>query len=312
MQKLRLQQFGAPGLTTPLRTETFENLQLNAGIFLKNFDYSSAANAGALKTLIIAEVAAGTNILGATRGGGSFVVTRELRSPEADGKRYGYKGDKFVDSADARLSTTLLEVTPENLKDALAAATITTDGLKKTIRMNTAIDPSDYLTNLCWVGDLSDGRLVLICLYNALNTADLNLTFTDKGEGTLPVEFHAHQDDVMDYDTAPFEIVYFDTTGTLGSLTVTSEAGTNVGGTKLTKDATLASGQHFVYKVGTAGVAPTVSYHETLDYSWTEWDGSSDIDVGASANGKKATIAIVDNNSRAVSSGSVTLTVKTA
>ena len=28
-------------------------------------------------------------ILGATRGGGSFTVTREMRSPEVDGKRYG-------------------------------------------------------------------------------------------------------------------------------------------------------------------------------------------------------------------------------
>ena len=311
MLKLKLQQFGAPGLTTPLRTETFENLQLNAGIFMKNFDYSSAANAGALKTLIMTAVAAGTNILGATRGGGSFVVTRDLRSPEADGKRYGYKGDKFVDSSDARLSTTLIEVTPENLKDALAAATITTDGLKKTIRMNTGIDPNDYLTNLCWIGDLSDGRLVLICLYNALNTADVNLTFTDKNEGTLPVEFHAHQSNVLDYDYAPFEIVYFDTTGTLGELTFTSAAGTNVGGTKITTEATLSTGQHFVYKVGTSSVAPSVSYHETVDYSWTEWDGSSDIAVGTGANGKKATIAVVDTNSRAVSSGSVTLTVKT-
>lgn len=302
---------GAPGMTSPIRKETFENLQLNAGIFLKNFDYSSIANAGALKTAITSAVTAGTNLIGATRGGGSFVATRELRSPEVDGKRYGFKGDKFVDSADAYLSTTLIEVTPQNLKDALGAATITTDGLKKTIKMNTAIDTSDYLTNLCWVGNISDGRFVLICLYNALNTADVNLTFTDKGEGTLPVEFHAHQDNVLDYDTAPFEIVYFDVSGTIGELTISSAAGTNVGGTKITKSYTLGSGEHFVYKVAES-IAPSVSYHETVDYSWTEWDGSSDIAVGADADGDKITVAVVDNQSRAIMSGSATLAVKTA
>ena len=50
---------------------------------------------------------------------------------------------------------------------------------------------------------------MLICLNNAINTADLTLSLTDKSEGTLPVEFHAKQGDVNDYDTAPFEIVYF-------------------------------------------------------------------------------------------------------
>jgi len=202
----------APGLTTPLRTETFENLQLNAGIFLINCDYSGIDNAGALKTAIQAAVSGSSGalgtIVGATRGGGSFTVTRELRQPEVDGRRYGFKGDTFVDSVEAQLSTTLVEVTPENLKMLFGSATITGSAPKQTIKLNTAIDTADYLTNIVWVGDIADGRYVLICLNNALNQADISLTFTDKGEGTLPVEFHAKQANVDDYDTAPFEIVY--------------------------------------------------------------------------------------------------------
>ena len=204
---------GAPGYTTALREATFENLQLNAGIVIKNADYSSIANAGALKTAIQAAIA-GTSgaigtIVGATRGGGSFTVTREMRQPEVDGRRYGFKGDTFVDSVDAQLSTTLIEITPQNLVDALGSASITGSSPKQTIKLGTAIDTDDYLTNICWIGDISDGRYVLICLNNALNQADLSLTWTDKGEGTLPVEFHAKQSGVSDYDYAPFEIVYF-------------------------------------------------------------------------------------------------------
>lgn len=204
---------GAPGHTSAIREETFENLQLNAGIVLKNCDYSSIANAGALKTAISAAVAGTTGALGtlvgATRGGGSFTVTRELRVPEVDGRRYGFKGDTFVDSVEAQLSTTLIEMTPDNLVDAFGSATKTTSGAKTTIKLGTEIDTDDYLTNICWVGDISDGRYVLICLKNALNQADFSLTWTDKGEGTLPVEFHAKQAEVNDYDYAPFEIVYF-------------------------------------------------------------------------------------------------------
>ena len=210
---------GAPGLTTPLRSETFENLQLNAGIFIKNLAYSGTgapADSTALKTLI-SGIIAGTqtgkgDIIGATRGGGTFVVTREIREPDIDGRRYPFKGGKFVDSADARLTTTLVEITKDNVLMALAmpASAATTSGKVTTIKMHTEIASGDYIDNLCWCGDLADGRMVLICLKNALNTADFNLTFTDKGEGTLPIEVHAHQADVDDYDEAPFEIVFFD------------------------------------------------------------------------------------------------------
>ena len=175
-------------MTTPLRSETFENLQLNAGILLKNLQYDSTADASALKSAIASAITAGTTLLGATRGGGTFVVTREIREPDIDGRRYPFKGGKFVDSADAKLTTTLVEVTPDNVVLSLGNAGKTTSGKKTTIKMHTEIQSSDYISNVCWVGDLADGQMVLICLKNALNTADFNFTFTDKGEGTLAVD----------------------------------------------------------------------------------------------------------------------------
>lgn len=310
MLKLKLQQFGAPGLTTALRADTFGKLQLNAGIVLKDFDYSSATDSSALKTLIATAISAGTNILGATRGGGVFTVTRETRTPEIDGMRYGFIGSDFVDSSDAYLSTTLVEVTPGNFELLLASGESTASEKKTTVKMHTAINASDYLTNICWIGDLADGRMVLICLKNAINTADFTFTYTDKGEGTLAAEFHARQASVADYDEAPFEVVFFDTDGTIGEMTITSAAGTNVGGTKITSDHTLASGEHFIYKTG--NVAPTIGYHEQPDYTWTEWDGTSDIAVGVDNNGKKITVALVNTNGKAESSGNATLVVKTA
>ena len=214
---------------------------------------------------------------------------------------------------DAQLSTTLIEMTAQNVVDAFGSATATTSGKKTTIKLGTAIDTNNYITSLCWVGDLADGRLVLISLDNALNKADFNLTFTDKGEGTLPVEFHAHQNDVADYDYAPFEIVYFEPDGTADSITVTSTAGTSVGDTALSTTNSLTAGQHYVYKVGNGSTAPSIGYREEPDYTWTEWDGSSEINVGASANGKKATVAVINGQKKVVKvSGAITLAVKTA
>ena len=210
MLKLNLQLFAAPGSLSALRPETFNNLQLNVGIFLKNFKATgtAATDASALLTSIIAAISAGTSLLGATRGGGTFSVSREMRDPDVDGLRYRYKGGSFVDSADPQLSTTLVETTPENFAIALGG-TSSTSGKKTVVKMPTALTNSSYLTDLCWVGDLSDGRLVMICLYNALNTADFTFTFQDKGEGATSVEFHGCQASVSDYDYAPFEVIFF-------------------------------------------------------------------------------------------------------
>lgn len=204
----------APGSLSALRPETFNNLQLNVGCFLKNFKTTAlaASDAGALLTAVIAAISAGTKLLGATRGGGSFNVSREMRDPDIDGLRYRYKGGSFVDSADPQLSTTLVETTPENFATALGGS-VSKSGKLTTVRMPTALAASAYLDDLCWIGDLSDGRLVMICLYNALNTADFTFTFQDKGEGATSVEFHGCQASVSDYDYAPFEVVFFDKAG---------------------------------------------------------------------------------------------------
>ena len=42
-------------MTTGLRASTFENLQLNAGMFLANFDYSTATDAATLGALLKTE-----------------------------------------------------------------------------------------------------------------------------------------------------------------------------------------------------------------------------------------------------------------
>lgn len=200
----------APGSLSALREDTFDNLQLNVGLFLKNFKTTAdtATDAAMLLTSILAAISAGTKLLGATRGGGTFTVSREEREPEVDGLRYRWKGGTFVDSADPQLSTTLVETTPDNFALAMGT-TATTSGKITKVRMPTALTSSSYLDDLCWVGELADGRLVMICLYNALNTADITFTFQDKGEGSLAVEFHACQENFDDYDYAPFEIVFF-------------------------------------------------------------------------------------------------------
>lgn len=198
-------------MTTGLRASTFENLQLNAGMFLANFDYSTATDAATLGALLKTEreKTSGSALIGATRGGGTFVCTPNTRSIEADGKREEWKGSSVNDGWTIKLTTTLLEINATNLKRSFGTADVTDTEKKHTIKIRTDIKDADYIESLVWVGDTSNGY-VLIAIKNALNTAGATLTWTDKGEGTIPVEFTAHQDGLETDGYAPCEVIFFD------------------------------------------------------------------------------------------------------
>jgi hypothetical protein len=196
-------------MITGLRPETFENLQTNAGVFLKNFDWSTFTTVEALEEAILGKLEAEEGILGATIGGGSFQCTPTIRNIEADGMRYPIVGSTVNDMWTVKLTGTMKECRPENFKDALICADLETSGNVTKIKVRTDIKAEDYIDSLCWVGDTSKG-FVLIELKNALNLTGANFTFTDKGEGTLPFEFQAHAKNLADMEYAPVEIVFFD------------------------------------------------------------------------------------------------------
>ena len=195
-------------MITGLRPETFENLQTNAGVFLKNFDWSTFTTTAALEEAILGKLEAEEGILGATIGGGSFQCTPTIRNIEADGMRYPIVGSTVNDMWTVKLTGTMKECRPENFKDALICADVETEGNVTKIKVRTDIKAEDYIDSLCWVGDTSKG-FVLIELKNALNLTGANFTFTDKGEGTLPFEFQAHAKNLADMAYAPVEIVFF-------------------------------------------------------------------------------------------------------
>lgn len=101
-------------------------------------------------------------------------------------------------------------------------------------------------------------------------------------------------------------VVDVDATPTLGTLTVTSAAGTEVGTTKLTvSPAKEAASNIYKYKAAAAN-APAVVYGQDVR-NWTTWDGVADI---TAPTGHKITVVEADGTYKALSAGNATVAAK--
>lgn len=92
-------------------------------------------------------------------------------------------------------------------------------------------------------------------------------------------------------------------TGVLPKITVTSEAGTDVGDTKITTDYTLGTSESFVYKVTDD---PILVKKGDATSGWTSWNGSADI---TAASDKIITVA-VSKSSAVIAAGNAVVVAK--
>lgn len=182
--------------------DTAKNMQLDAGMLIMNLPNPESFNG------VIPE---GAKKIGATEGGSNFVATPEIRNifEGIDGARGNYKDGNAIDSWDIKLTATAKEMTAENLKLALAAATITAGSSSDkydTLVPKMNISTADYIDNVCWLGKMNGSNTAMIIeLKNVMNSTGINFTSTDKGTGSVEMELVAHFD-LENPDDVPFRI----------------------------------------------------------------------------------------------------------
>lgn len=97
---------------------------------------------------------------------------------------------------------------------------------------------------------------------------------------------------------------YSDMSSELGTLTVSSIAGTNPDDTKITVEPGKAAGNSYKYKVDDSETS--VTYGQNVK-TWTAWDGTADITVAV---GKIITVVECDSSYKALKAGSATVTAQ--
>ena len=184
---------------TKIPTDTFKNLQLNAGVLLKSFDVDT-------------QTMAADSIVGATSGGVSFTAVPSFIDfgEDIDNCPKNMKEMKKLDSWEAKMSGTFASVSKSLAKTLVGAADLS--GSKIAPRNDLA--DADF-TDLWWVGDYSevneDGTstgkagFIAIHLLNSLSTGGFSIQSSDKGKGQFEFEFTGHYS-MEDQDNVPFEV----------------------------------------------------------------------------------------------------------
>ena len=181
---------------TRVPNDTFEKLQLNAGILVDAFTPATGVIG---------------NILGATTGGIQFSTNPEFTDfgEDIDNVPNNMMELKHLNQFDPQMSGTFLTCTPTLAKSLVGAADI--DGSDSTrVIPRAELLTTDY-DDVWWVGDYSDvntganAGFIAIHLMNALNTAGFQIQSTKNEKGQLAFEYHGHYS-IEDQDTVPFEI----------------------------------------------------------------------------------------------------------
>jgi len=165
---------------TVIPESTFSEMQLNAGVLLKQFTPATAAAPD------------DEDIICATTGGitVSCVPTFSDLGEDVDNCPKNTKELKHLDGWECKMSTTALGTSPVNIKLSLGCADVDgTDATKIVPRVDLA--QTDF-RDIWWVGDRADGGMVAIQLKNALSTGGFSLKTTDNGKGQIAVELTGH------------------------------------------------------------------------------------------------------------------------
>lgn len=200
---------------TQIPSDTFQKLQLNAGILVSDFTPSTGTISG---------------LIGATSGGVNFTATPTY-SDFGDGIDNAPKNVlelKRLESWDVTMSGSFITVDGSLAKKLVGAGDSSTVSGATKITPRNSISSADF-DDIWWVGDYSDkngdtnGGYVAIHMLNGLSTGGFQIQSADKAKGTFAFTFTGHYS-INAQTTVPFE-VYVKTGSAEGATGATGATG---------------------------------------------------------------------------------------
>ena len=181
------------GKFTKIPLDTYEGLQLDAGVILRTFN--------------VAEPAASIegDIICATTGGIEIkaVPNYSDMGEDVDNCPNNMKELKKLDYWDCSMTFTGIGVSPEFIKLSLGAADIEAGNTGK-VTPRADLKQTDF-QDIWWVGDRADGGMVAVKLINALSTEGFALKTEKNSKGQIETTLTGHVS-ISAQDVVPIEI----------------------------------------------------------------------------------------------------------
>lgn len=181
-----------------ITTETIKKMLLNAGVIYKNLSYADGEWTG--------------TVLGATSGGIKFNWEATWLDVEVDGATVLVKGlSKQKVGEAAYIEGAMTEATEDILVTAMHLVEDTSDDTNYTKYVTKSLinETDDYLDNIAYVGNMSDGTNIIIILPNAICTEAFEINPKNAEQTTFNVKFECTADLENDtLDKLDIEIYY--------------------------------------------------------------------------------------------------------
>ena len=196
---------------TQIPVNTFQQLQMNAGIIATTFNPATGEISG---------------LLGATTGGINFTDTPTYMDlgEDIDNCPKNTKELKRVQDREVKATGTFVSIGADLAKTLIGAGTSTTSSGVTKIVPSDDIASGDFQT-LWLVGDYSDvntgsdAGFLAVKLINALNTDGFQIQTTDKAKGQFAFGFTGHYS-MLDITVVPYEVYIKAGEGTGGDVSI--------------------------------------------------------------------------------------------
>lgn len=174
---------------TQIPSNTFEKLQLNAGVILSEFDPETAT-------------VDRSKIIGATSGGVNFTATPNFVDfgEDIDNCPKNTKELKKITDYEVSISGTMLTLDTAVAKALVAAADVSGNKITPRHELKT-----DDFNDIWWVGDYGEDGGIAIRMKDALSTGGFAIQTGDKSKGQFAFTYTAHYS-IENPDDVPFEV----------------------------------------------------------------------------------------------------------
>lgn len=195
-----------------ITSNTARNIAFGAGVYAHNLPWDTVPTPEQVKT----------GLIGATNGGGKVTIKPNVKPLELDGMLVAVKKMEQKAGETAEMETNMAEVSTDYLaKSVIGKASVTQDGKFDVIDSKSKIEDEDYYTGWGYIGQMLDGRALMVIFKNARTTEGLEFETKNGEQVTIPAKVACYSDvaEGEDLEKLPYRI-YIEKDGAMEPATV--------------------------------------------------------------------------------------------